>query len=172
MAKHYLIHGDDARVESVVNSQRAAKEAAKENDLLITVSSPDDLKNEFNKNELGRLAVSLGILKPTGKKDETVVLVWEKLVEVHGSKKGSGERKPTKVSKLRDAFAEKDSWTEDELVEKTGYDTKNLRTALGILRSDKRTPADKILSTVYVRRTKTYYIAGTEPEDEGENGDD
>lgn len=49
------------------------------------------------------------------------------------------EPRVTKTELLRTAFDEKPEWTEAELLERTGYDKGNLRTAMAILRDGDRT---------------------------------
>ncbi len=45
----------------------------------------------------------------------------------------------TKVGLLRSALKEKPEWTRGELIERTGFDEKNLKTAINLLKNPKRT---------------------------------
>ena len=72
--------------------------------------------------------------------------------------KSSTPRKQTKTALLREAFAEKPKWDQDSLLEKTGYDARNLNTALAILRNPKRTKDKDILHVKYDRKTRTYEL--------------
>jgi len=157
--KHYLIDTNEMKITEVVGSQKAAKE--KVDDIVMAASSPEDLKT-LGKKELTKLAENLEMTKASvsGKKDEAVVLIWEKIVETYASKKSSNRSGgPTKTSLLREAFAEKKTWTVDELCEKTGYDSRNLRTALAIMKNETRTAADKLLVTDYDKEKKSYSLS-------------
>lgn len=63
---------------------------------------------------------------------------------------------PSKSELLRTAFAEKDEWTVEELMERTGYDEKNLKTAIALAQNYERTKADKLIRLVWDREKKTY----------------
>ncbi len=53
-------------------------------------------------------------------------------------------------------FAEKESWTLGELVKRSGYHAPNVRVAMFILKSSKRTKNP--LVTDYDHKTKTYTL--------------
>ncbi len=53
-------------------------------------------------------------------------------------------------------FKEKDSWSMDEIVERSGFDERNVKTCLSILRDPKR--SKELLVTNYDRETKTYTL--------------
>ena len=63
-------------------------------------------------------------------------------------------RTGTKIEKLRAAFVAADRWTIELLAKETGYDEKNVRVALSILKNPKRTAADKLLVTKFDKETK------------------
>jgi len=45
----------------------------------------------------------------------------------------------SKFQKARDMFREKKSWTLDEIVQRSGFDERNAKTCLSILKNPKRT---------------------------------
>ncbi len=72
-------------------------------------------------------------------------------------KKGSKKPgKKTKVGRIREAFSTKKSYTVDELMKLSGFDERNLRTAMTILRNPKRTKI--LLETEYDREKKTFTV--------------
>lgn len=71
-----------------------------------------------------------------------------------GAKKGGG----TKVEILRQCFAEKDEWSKEDLMAKTGFDEKNIGTALAIARNAARTKPEHTLNTTYDRKEKIYRL--------------
>jgi hypothetical protein len=62
----------------------------------------------------------------------------------------------SKVSIVRQMFAVKNSWTREEISEKSGFDWRNTHTAMSILKNPKRTK--DLLPTVYDRATRTYTL--------------
>ena len=66
------------------------------------------------------------------------------------------EKKVAKADLLRSAFDEKNEWTMDELLDRTGYDEANLKTSFGILKNVKRTKPENMLFVEYDKETKTY----------------
>ena len=62
----------------------------------------------------------------------------------------------TKISIVRQMFAVQDTWTREEISEKSGYDWRNTHTAMSILKNPKRTRDP--LPTVYDRATRTYTL--------------
>jgi len=73
-------------------------------------------------------------------------------------KQPTGPKKKTKTALLREAFAEQPTWAQDDLLTKTGYDARNLNTALAIMRNPKRTKPDLILEVKFDRAAKTYTL--------------
>lgn len=84
-------------------------------------------------------------------------------------KKGKGRKKSggasaaaprdTKANRIRKAFEEKPSYTAVELCEISGFDDRNLRTYLAILKNPKRMKTERMLVTVYNKETKTFSLA-------------
>ena len=64
----------------------------------------------------------------------------------------------TKISLLRAAFAKKKVWTRDDLCKATGYDNRNVHTALAILRNPNRTKPDHMLVTEVDRAESVYKL--------------
>jgi hypothetical protein len=62
----------------------------------------------------------------------------------------------TKVSKIRSLFAKQNSATDQELIDKSGFDKRNLSVAMNILKNPKRTKNP--LYTFYDKMTKTYTL--------------
>jgi hypothetical protein len=73
-------------------------------------------------------------------------------------KKAASERKTTKVQIIREMFAEKGIWTKEEIMKKTGFNSQNANTAMGILKNPKRTKV--LLLTTYDRKEKSYTLTG------------
>lgn len=72
------------------------------------------------------------------------------------SKKASKPKKISKLQKIRDLFSEKKVHTAKELMEESGFDKTNLRTAMSILKNSKRTK--ELLRTDYDRKTEAYTL--------------
>lgn len=71
--------------------------------------------------------------------------------------------KPKKLSKvgiIRAMFAEKASWTVQELMDRSGFDANNVRVAMTILRNPKRTKPENLVITVFDKETGTYTTGG------------
>lgn len=66
---------------------------------------------------------------------------------------------PTKSDLLRSAFDEKEKWTLEELLDRTGYDTQNLKTAMGIMRNPGRTKPEQLMNILFDRDEEVYYKA-------------
>jgi hypothetical protein len=62
----------------------------------------------------------------------------------------------TKISKVRQMFKEKESWTRQEIADRAGYDLNNAAMAMSILKNPARTK--NLLITTYNRETKTYTL--------------
>ncbi len=62
----------------------------------------------------------------------------------------------SKFQKVRDMFKEKKSWPLEEIVERSGFDEKNVKTCLSILRNPKRTK--ELLITRLDREKKLYTV--------------
>ncbi len=62
----------------------------------------------------------------------------------------------SKIQKIRNMFAERDSWTVSELVKKSGHDEPNVRTTMSILKNPKR--SKEPLITNYDKEKKIYSI--------------
>ena len=72
-------------------------------------------------------------------------------------KKGRRSRgQVSKISIVREMFNTKDTWTREELAKKSGYDTRNLSTAMSILKNPKRTK--DLLITKYDPSTRAYTL--------------
>jgi len=150
--KQYLIDTNEMTMAEVVNSKKAADE--KTDDIIVVVSKEEDL-NQFNMADLKKLHKAIEAEgKATAKKD-LVPLIWAKLSE--GAKK---EVKVTKTSLLRGAFASKKKWNQGDLLAATGYDVRNLTTALAILRNANRTKKEDMLNVDYDKDKKTYTLIG------------
>ena len=72
------------------------------------------------------------------------------------AKKEEGEKKVSKVQKLKDAFKRRKTYTEDELVELTGYDMKNLHVAIAFLKNPKRTKEEELVELEFNKEKRTY----------------
>lgn len=62
----------------------------------------------------------------------------------------------SKSQKIRKMFTEKESWTVAELVKRSGFDERNVRTAMSIFKNPKRTKDP--LVTNYDPETKAYML--------------
>jgi transposase len=60
----------------------------------------------------------------------------------------------SKIQKVRDVFKERKSWTLEEIVERSGFDERNVKTCLSILRNPKR--SKEFLITHLDREKKLY----------------
>lgn len=62
----------------------------------------------------------------------------------------------SKASMIRDMFAEKPSWTRQEIMEQTGFDSNNAHQMMNIFKNPKR--YKNLLVTKYDRKTQTYNL--------------
>jgi hypothetical protein len=69
-------------------------------------------------------------------------------------------KKQSKVGIIRGMFAEKPSWTVEELMARSGFDANNVRVAMTILRNPKRTKPENLLVTSYDKEAGTYTTKG------------
>ena len=69
-------------------------------------------------------------------------------------KKSAEDKQPSNVDKIRELFNKKKPVTRKEIMDVTGYDSRNAHTAMGILKNPART--SKPLHTEYDRKTQTY----------------
>ncbi len=60
----------------------------------------------------------------------------------------------TKVQKVRDMFKERRSWTVEEIVERSGFDERNAKTCLSILKNPRR--SKELLITHFDGEKKVY----------------
>ncbi len=74
-----------------------------------------------------------------------------KKIEAKATRKPTGE---TKFGKLRAALTARKESTAEELMKATGFDARNLKTAISILRNPKR--SKNILDTTFDRERKVY----------------
>jgi hypothetical protein len=73
------------------------------------------------------------------------------------AKKEEGEEKrESKVQKLKDAFKKRKTYTEEELIELTGYDAKNLHVAIAFLKNPKRTRVEDLITLEFNKEKRTY----------------
>ncbi len=73
-------------------------------------------------------------------------------------KKEAARGKPVKVTKfqrIRDFFAKNKSGTIEELMKASGFDERNVKTAMSILRNPNRTK-NNLLVTTYDREKRTF----------------
>ena len=73
-----------------------------------------------------------------------------------GKKAKAVSKKISKFQKVRKMFGEKNSWTVDEIVKRSGFDERNARTCISILKNPERTK--NLLMTEYDRETRTYTL--------------
>ena len=74
-------------------------------------------------------------------------------------KKLLAENRPGKISKvgiIRSMFEDKDSWTRQEIMSRTGFDSRNTHVAMSVLQNAYRTKNPLIFS--YNRKTQTYKL--------------
>jgi hypothetical protein len=74
------------------------------------------------------------------------------------ARKGKGGKRggPSRYQLIRDAFAKRKKFTRDELKKLTGWDDRNVHTAMSILKNEERMGPDNVLVTDYDRANKTY----------------
>lgn len=73
--------------------------------------------------------------------------------------KKSAKETPKEISKfqkVRDMFKERKSWTVEEIVERSGFDERNAKTCLSILKNPKR--SKELLITHFDREKKVYTV--------------
>ena len=116
-----------------------------------------DLENKT----LNELAIIYNSLWPTvrvkrfASKDSAIA----RIKRLQDDRKKKGRRSKGQVSKIsivREMFNTKDTWTREELAKKAGFDTRNLVTAMSILKNPKRTK--DLLITKYDHSTHTYTL--------------
>jgi hypothetical protein len=73
-----------------------------------------------------------------------------------GAAKEKTLRADSKLAKTVACFAEKDSWTIDELIERSGFDKPNLMCMMSIFQNPRRMKADRMIFTNYDKKTSTY----------------
>jgi hypothetical protein len=66
------------------------------------------------------------------------------------------QRKVSKTQTIRNMFKEKESWSREEIMDRTGFDSKNAHVCMGILKNGDRTKNPVL--TGYDRKTKTYTL--------------
>jgi len=71
--------------------------------------------------------------------------------------------KVTKVSIIRAMFKDKGAWTREEIMSRTGFDSRNAHTAMNILKNAARTKNP--LNFIYDRKTQTYKLVNYEISD-------
>ena len=77
--------------------------------------------------------------------------------------KERAEGKVSKVSIIRSMFEEKESWTREEIMSRTGFDARNAHAAMNILKNAARTKEP--LYFTYDRKTQTYELVKHELSD-------
>ena len=65
-------------------------------------------------------------------------------------------RKVTKMSIIREMFQDKASWTRDQIMRRTGFDSKNAHAAMNVLKNPNRTKDP--LNFIYDRENQTYNL--------------
>ena len=73
------------------------------------------------------------------------------------------ERKVSKMSIIRSMFQEQVSWTRDEIMSRTGFDSRNAHAAMNVLKNAARTKNP--LNFTYDRKTQTYELVNYEISD-------
>jgi len=152
MAKRFIIDTNEMTLKETVNSAKAAKEICAD-DVYMEIAKEEDLA-ELSVGDLKRLKKALELDGPGKNKGELTSTIFEGL-------KALGKPAPriTKSSLLKSAFDEKPVWKQEELIERTGYDAKNLVTACAILRNAKRTKPENMIDIQFNRKDKTYSVA-------------
>jgi hypothetical protein len=72
-------------------------------------------------------------------------------------------RKVSKVSIIRSMFEDKGAWTRDEIMSRTGFDSRNAHAAMNVLKNEARTKNP--LNLTYDRKTQTYELVNYEISD-------
>jgi len=83
----------------------------------------------------------------------------EKAEKKPDPKKTAKEKTPkkiSKVSKIRDMFAEKKNWSVQEIMKRSGFDRNNTKTAMSILRNKNRTK--DLLTTDYDKEKEIFTL--------------
>jgi hypothetical protein len=88
------------------------------------------------------------------KKFESKAKAIERVTKLIGENKP--DKKPSKMSIIRDMFADKASWTRDEIMRRTGFDAKNAHAAMNVLKNPNRTK--NRLNFTYDRENQTYKL--------------
>ena len=70
------------------------------------------------------------------------------------------DQKPSKMGIIRAMFADKRSWTRQEIMKKTGFDSKNAHAAMNVLMNPNRTRFP--LNFIYNRENQTYKLVNHE----------
>lgn len=70
--------------------------------------------------------------------------------------KAKTPRTDSKKAKVAACFAEKDTWTIDELMAASGFDQPNLMCMMSIFQNPKRTKAGEIITTTFDKKVRTY----------------
>lgn len=152
-ALHVIINTENMTIAGSASTMKAAQKKAGENTTVI--SAPDDLL-AFTIKQLKALKKATGMTGSVDNKTKAAPILFEHLVN---TVKPADEKRITKSSLLRAAFAEKAEWDRDSLIKRTGYDERNLHTALAIMKNPDRTKAENMLNVVYDRKTKIYSVA-------------
>jgi hypothetical protein len=72
------------------------------------------------------------------------------------SKAEKTPRTDSKLAKTAACFEEKDAWTVDELIERSGFDKPNLMCMMSIFQNPKRMKEERMIFTNYDKETSTY----------------
>jgi hypothetical protein len=75
-----------------------------------------------------------------------------------GEKAPKTPRTDSKLAKTAACFAEKDSWTIDELIARSGFDKPNLMCMMSIFQNPKRMKEGRMILTDYDKKTSTYTL--------------
>jgi hypothetical protein len=74
-----------------------------------------------------------------------------------------GEKKPSKMNIIRVMFADKQSWTRQEIMKRTGFDAKNAHAAMNVLKNPNRTKNP--LNFTYNKENQIYKLVSHERSD-------
>jgi len=66
------------------------------------------------------------------------------------------DRKVSKMSIIREMFQDRVSWTREEIMSLTGFDSKNTHAAMNVLKNPNRTK--DLLNFTYDRKSQTYKL--------------
>jgi hypothetical protein len=78
-----------------------------------------------------------------------------------GEKTAKTPRTDSKLAKTAACFTEKDSWTIDELIERSGFDKPNLMCMMSIFQNPKRMKEGRMIFTDFDKKSQTYTLRKT-----------